>query len=142
MGKLSQGLHALRSVRDTTQVILLSVIIWVLEVVAYILVAKAFALSLDPLAMTLVMAVLALGLSAPSAPGFVGVFEALITSALALYGIQGDEALAFAATLHLVHFVPGTLLGLAAAWKSGLTLSDVSEAEAQHRMESSSHLST
>ena len=41
--------------------------------------------------------------------GFVGVFEGLIITAVGLYGVTGDQAFAFALTVHLIHFIPGTL---------------------------------
>ena len=51
--------------------------------------------------------------------------ETVVVQALALYGVAGDEGLAYAVTLHLIHYVPGTLLGLAFAWKSGLRLGEL-----------------
>ena len=128
--RLSAGLHALKSPSQTAGVIALSVIIWTLETVVYIFAGYAFGLDIGFLGMTLVMAVLTLGLSVPSAPGFVGVFESLIITTVGLFGITGDGAFAFALTVHLIHFIPGTLLGLLFAWRSGLQLNDLQSAGA------------
>lgn len=125
VSRLARGLHALKSPKQTAQVIALSVVVWAIEVVVYVLVAKAFGLTIPTLGLVLTMCLLTLGLVAPSAPGFLGVFETVVVQALALYGVGGDAGLAYAVTLHLIHYVPGTLLGLAFTWKSGLRLGEL-----------------
>lgn len=125
LGKLASGLHVLRRPRRTAAILGLSITIWGLEVVVYGFVAGALGAALPFWGLALVMAILTLGLTAPSAPGFVGVFEALVIPALGLLGVPPEEAAAFALLLHAIHYVPGTLLGLAAAWMSGLGLGDL-----------------
>lgn len=126
--RLSTGLHSLKSLTRTLEVIGLSLVIWTIETSVYVLAAKGFGIEIDFLGMMLVMAVLTLGLTAPSAPGFVGVFEGLIIKAVGLYGIVGPEAVAYAVSVHIIHFVPGTLLGLLFSWRSGLKLGELSRA--------------
>ncbi|MEO1334178.1 MAG: lysylphosphatidylglycerol synthase transmembrane domain-containing protein [Myxococcota bacterium] len=128
VARLSAGLHSLRSPSQTATVIALSILIWTIETSVYVLAGYAFGLDIGFMGMVLVMAVLTLGLSVPSAPGFVGVFEGLIITAVGLYGITGDRAFAIALTVHLIHFIPGTLLGLIFAWRSGLQLTELSAA--------------
>ncbi|MCK6547871.1 flippase-like domain-containing protein [Myxococcota bacterium] len=129
--RLGKGLHTLKSPKETAIVVALSLLIWTLEVVVYFFVQRAFGMSVSPLGLALVMAVLSLGLTAPSAPGFVGVYEGLVIKALAVYGVGDPLAPAFALTLHLIHFVPGTLLGLAFTWKSGLKLREIRTVDAE-----------
>jgi uncharacterized membrane protein YbhN (UPF0104 family) len=57
----------------------------------------------------------------------VGVFEGLVIVGVSLFGISAPLAAAFAIALHLIHYIPGTLLGLAFAWSSGLKLSELKE---------------
>ena len=128
VARLSAGLHILRSPSQTAIVIFLSLAIWTIETSVYVLAGFAFGFDIGFLGMVLVMAVLTLGLSVPSAPGFVGVFEGLIITAVGLYGVTGDQAFAFAVAVHLIHFVPGTLLGLLFAWRSGLRLTELRSA--------------
>ena len=123
--RLAAGLHSLRSPSQTALVIALSLVIWTIETSVYVLAGYAFGLNIGFMGMVLVMAVLTLGLSVPSAPGFVGVFEGLIITAVGLYGVQGESAFAFALTVHLIHFIPGTLLGVFFAWRSGLQLAEL-----------------
>ncbi len=128
IAKLTEGIRSLKSGAQTARVIALSIFVWTAEVAVYVLIARAFGLEIPVLGLVLVMCVLTLGLVAPSAPGFVGVFEAMVIEALALYTIAGPAAVAFAVTLHLIHYVPGTVLGLAFTWRSGLRLGDIRNA--------------
>ncbi|MEQ8276481.1 MAG: lysylphosphatidylglycerol synthase transmembrane domain-containing protein [Deltaproteobacteria bacterium] len=126
--RLAEGLHSLKSLSRTLEVIALSLLIWTIETSVYVLAGYAYGLEVPVLGMALVMSVLTLGLSVPSGPGFVGVFEGLIIQAVGLYGIVGPDAVAYALSVHMIHFVPGTLLGLAFSWRSGLKLSELGTA--------------
>lgn len=119
------GLGVLRQPGPTAGVLALSVAIWLLEVGVYALAQKAFGLTIPPEGLICVMAILTLGLTAPSAPGFVGVFEGLIIAAVGLYGVGEPLAPAFAIAMHLIHYVPVTLLGLGFAWRSGLRIREL-----------------
>ncbi len=123
--RLGEGLHVLRSARQTAEVLLLSIAVWALEIVVYVLVGRALGIEVPIHGMALVMAVLTLGLTAPSAPAFVGVFEGLVVAAIGLYGVGAPEAPAFAVAMHLIHFLPGTLLGAAASWRLGLKVREL-----------------
>jgi uncharacterized protein (TIRG00374 family) len=128
VGRLGRGLHSLTSASQTVRVAGLSLSIWLIETSVYVLVGQAYDLDVPFLGMVLVMAVLTLGLTVPSGPGFVGLFEGLVVRAVELFGVTGPKAIAFALTVHLVHFLPGTLLGLVFSWRSGLKLRDLRDA--------------
>jgi uncharacterized membrane protein YbhN (UPF0104 family) len=64
--------------------------------------------------------VLIFGIAVPQAPGFVGVFEASIRAVLTLYGVDGNLALAYAATYHITTFIPIVLLGVASLLRTSL----------------------
>lgn len=126
--RLAGGLHTLRRPIDTLKVITLSIVIWSGEVTVYVIAQHALGLNLSVLSWTLVMAVLTLGLTAPSAPGFVGVYEGIVIAALNLYGVGSPAGPAFAITMHVVHYFPGTLLGLLSSWRSGLHIRELKSA--------------
>ncbi len=125
ISKLAKGLGTLRNPAATAKVVLLSLVIWAGEALVYVVAERAFGLDLSYTQMCLVMAVLTFGLMAPSGPGFFGVYEGLVIAALAVYGIGEPAAPAFAITMHAIHFIPGTLLGVVFAWKSGLQLKEI-----------------
>ena len=58
-----------------------------------------------------VFAVSGLGMLLPSSPGAIGVYEAVIVTALKHYGVGSDEALALALFSHMAQFLPVTLAG-------------------------------
>jgi uncharacterized membrane protein YbhN (UPF0104 family) len=58
-----------------------------------------------------VFAVSGLGMLLPSSPGAIGVYEAVIVTALKHYGVGSDEALALALFSHMAQFIPVTLAG-------------------------------
>jgi glycosyltransferase 2 family protein len=128
--RLSKGLHTLRSAKATLAVLALSLAIWSIEVGVYLLAQRAFGLEVPTHGMVLVMAVLTLGLTMPSAPAFVGVFEGLVIAAVAVYGVGSTLGTAFALAMHLIHFIPGTLLGAFFTWRMGLRLRELRTVEA------------
>ena len=58
-----------------------------------------------------VLAFVGVGISVPSAPGYVGVFHAAATAALEVFGVSRSAALAFALLYHASVIVPTTLVG-------------------------------
>lgn len=127
--KLARGLSTLKSPRATLLVVVTSVVVWGIEVVVWGLVQHGMGLDMPVHGLVLVMAVLTLGLTAPSAPAFVGVFEGLVIAAVALYGVAGPPAAAFAIAMHVVHFSVGTALGALSAWRLGLRVAELRAAD-------------
>jgi uncharacterized protein (TIRG00374 family) len=105
---------ALRGVR-ALRVALLSFAAWGAWAVGAWLVASSLHISLSPLEVIFVTAVLNLGVAIPSSPGFIGTFQWLSVSALGLLGVGHIDAFAFSILLHAVWFVPTTLAGVALA---------------------------
>lgn len=69
---------------------------------------------------------LGVGLSLPSAPGFVGTFQFFTVAALALYGVEVSQALTFSVILHASFFLPVTLVGWAILAAEHVTLKQLS----------------
>ncbi|MBK8013833.1 MAG: flippase-like domain-containing protein [Deltaproteobacteria bacterium] len=124
--KLARGVAVLRDRKRTVSIVLLSVGIWLSEVAIYAVIQRAFGLAIPLSGLALVMCVLTLGLTVPSSPGFVGVYEGLIIATLSLYSQDTHGvAAAFALMMHLVHYVPVTLLGLFIVSRRGLKLREL-----------------
>jgi uncharacterized membrane protein YbhN (UPF0104 family) len=73
--------------------------------------------------------VVAIAVSVPSAPGFIGSYQLGWVLALAIFGIAESEAVALSIVLHLTQFVAVIGAGLYSLWMTGMTLREV-EAEA------------
>jgi hypothetical protein len=77
-------------------------------------------MSLPFVAALFLLAVLEVGVAVPSAPGKLGVFHYLCVLALGVFGVQRQEAIAYAVLLHVVVFVPPSLLGALFLWWESL----------------------
>lgn len=71
----------------------------------------------------------ALGMAVPSTPGAFGVFEAAVVFALSLFGIGKGEALAAGLVLHMIQYIPVTVVGALILAKSGLDLRKIRESD-------------
>jgi uncharacterized protein (TIRG00374 family) len=113
------GLQVLRSGRA-------SLITWLWSLAVYILAAStnyvlfaAMDLRLPVYVGLLLMVVLHIGAAPPALPGRIGVFHGIAVLTLTAFGISSSMALAYGALLHLLIYIPPTLLGLLVlTWRS------------------------
>lgn len=103
---LSEPLNSSRTVLVT-----LSLAAWLAWAVAAVLTARAVGIELTVLEAVFVTAAINLGVAIPSSPGFVGTYQWLGVSALALFGVGQEAGLAFAIAMQAVWYVPTTLVG-------------------------------
>jgi uncharacterized membrane protein YbhN (UPF0104 family) len=89
----------------------ISLAAWAMWAVAAWLVARSLGIELSPVEALFVTGVINLGLAIPSSPGFIGTYQWLGVSALALLGVGTDPALAFAILMHAVWYVPTLVVG-------------------------------
>lgn len=92
--------------------LLLTGLVWTIEVVMVYMVAASVGLPLALGNALLVLLVLAMGSMVPSSPGQVGTYEFVGLAALALVALQGPLALAFIVLLHLLTLVGSTTIGV------------------------------
>jgi glycosyltransferase 2 family protein len=104
----------------------ISLAAWGTWAVGAILVGRAVGVELSLVDAIFVTAALNLGVAIPSSPGFVGTYQWLGVSALALFGVGRAEGLAFAICMQAVWYVPTTIVGAVilvahakGAWRSG-----------------------
>ena len=119
---MRQGLAVLKSPTRLAGVVAWSVVLWLVNALSFYLAFFAFDLPVSYTGAVVLQGVLAFGIAVPSAPGYVGPFEAVITAVLALYGIGASQAVAYAVGYHLTTFVPITVLGVWSATRTGLGL--------------------
>jgi uncharacterized protein (TIRG00374 family) len=107
-----QGLVVLRAPTRLLLVVFWSLVLWMVNALAFYVGFAAFDIPVSYLGALLMQGLLVLGISIPSTPGFFGPFEAVIVAVLALYGVPADTAFTYAISFHVTSFVPITLLGL------------------------------
>ncbi len=115
------GLEALRSPRSIFMVFLTSVVIWLLETAKYWFVTFAFDFSISFFALMLMNGIVNLATTIPSAPGYVGTFDAPGIAVLIAYGVAPGVAAGYTLTLHAALWLPITLLGAYYMAREGLS---------------------
>lgn len=118
------SLAVLRNHRDTLQLLGWSAAVWGTAILVNVLVLDALQIRVAPISAVFVLLVVQLGISLPSAPATIGLFEYLCMVSLLFFGVEATEALSFGILLHVIVFVPSTLVGLLLFWTSGVTLGE------------------
>ena len=124
MNKFLDGLAALRSPFNVLMVFLTSVIIWLLETGKYWFVMHAFNFNVSFFALMLMNGIVNLATTIPSAPGYIGTFDAPGIAVLTAYGVDQATAAGYTLTLHVALWLPITLLGAYYMTREGLKWND------------------
>jgi uncharacterized protein (TIRG00374 family) len=122
------GLESLRNFRSVIMIFFTSIVIWLLETVKYWFVMQAFSFTVSFFALLLMNGVVNLATTLPSAPGYVGTFDAPGIAVLTLYGVDSATAIAYTLVLHAALWLPITLLGIYYMIREGLGWSDFGRA--------------
>lgn len=105
------GLASLRSPLDIAMVLATSVVIWLLETGKYWFVMVAFKFRVSFFALMLMNGIVNLATTIPSAPGYVGTFDAPGIAVLEAFGIPSGTATGYTLVLHAALWLPITMLG-------------------------------
>jgi glycosyltransferase 2 family protein len=124
------GLSVLRSPVRFAVVLFWAVVHWLCNGFAFWLGFLAVGIRVPFGAALFLQGVIAIGVAAPAAPGFFGVFEFFGVLGLGLFGVPKAQATAWAIGYHLLSFAPITIIG---AWyfiRMGVHLKDVKAVQA------------
>jgi hypothetical protein len=124
MLKFLDGLASLRSPINILMVFITSIIIWLLETVKYWFVMHAFTFTVSFFALMLLNGIANLATTIPSAPGYIGTWEAVTKAVLVAFGVSGPEALGYGVVLHVALWLPVTLVGAYYMARDGIKWSD------------------
>jgi uncharacterized protein (TIRG00374 family) len=105
------GLASLRSPLDVLMVLVTSSVIWLLETGKYWLVMHAFPFKVSFFALMLMNGIVNLATTIPSAPGYIGTFDAPGIAVLSAYGVESSLAAGYTLVLHAALWLPITILG-------------------------------
>jgi uncharacterized protein (TIRG00374 family) len=129
MHKFLDGLASLRSPLDILMVFITSVVIWLLETGKYWFVMHAFNFNVSFFALMLMNGIVNLATTIPSAPGYIGTFDAPGIAVLTAYGVDQATAAGYTLVLHVALWLPITLLGAYFLTREGIHWSDSLRAE-------------
>jgi uncharacterized protein (TIRG00374 family) len=122
--KFVGGLAALRSPAGIFMVFVTSVVIWLLETGKYWFVMHAFDFHVSFFALMLMNGIVNLATTIPSAPGYIGTFDAPGIAVLAAYGVPQAIAAGYTLVLHVALWLPITVLGAYFLTREGIHWSD------------------
>ncbi len=110
--KIINSFSFLRTRKILFQVLTLSILIWLLEGGMFILILWVMDFN-NPVAMGyFCMGIINLGILIPSAPGYVGIFQAASVFSFLALGYGESTGLAYGLLVHLAQFIPITLIGI------------------------------
>lgn len=119
------GLETVQQPKRFFQVLGLMLLTWALNVAWYTVLMRAFIPDIRLLWVVFSVAVVSLGVAAPSTPAYIGVFEAAQVAALALFGIPKSLAFAYAVASHTLYFIITVTLGAVGLARDGIGLGEV-----------------
>lgn len=120
--ELLAGLEGLRTPKDLFGTVVCSFGSWMLEASVYWITAHAMNLEVSYPLMLVTVGVVNLAGLIPASPGQLGVFEFFVVTVLTAAGIADGPALAYALVIHLVIWLPVTLVGFVFLARMGLGL--------------------
>jgi uncharacterized protein (TIRG00374 family) len=98
----------------------LTILVWLLESVCFVYFLKKLGVEGALPKGVFCLVVVNLSILVPSAPGYVGVFQAGTVAAFMAMGEDTSTGLAFGVAIHAAQFIPTTLIGVALASLMGL----------------------
>jgi hypothetical protein len=116
---ITSGLSVLRSPARIALVAAWSLVLWLVNGLSFFVMFTAFDIDVR------FTGALALGVSVPSTPGYVGPFEAAIVAVLELYGVPSSKAFSYAMAYHVSTFLPIVLLGFWSLLRTPLAFRDL-----------------
>lgn len=123
------GLQGLRSPLHLLGAVIASYSTWAIEALVYWIVMQAFGLDLGyPVALLVVGTVNLAGLI-PASPGQIGVYEFFASAVMIAVGVNQDVALAYAIVVHIVIWLPVTVVGFIFLLQYGLGWGAITNAQ-------------
>lgn len=119
------GLGALVELRRFARVLLLAALNWGVALLQFFVLVRAFFPDAPLLWAGFVLAVMAMGVAAPSSPGAIGVLEGSVILALSAFGVDPSSGLAVGLTAHLANYALTGVIGAYALARDGLSLGNV-----------------
>ena len=119
------GLRILHKPKNIIASALLSLLVWLPNVMIIYCLLVSFGLKLPIYASFLLLVIIGIGIMIPSAPGFVGTIQYCCVAGLALFSVSKSQALSFSIVYHVGIFIPVTAIGLFCLLIEGLSIAKI-----------------
>lgn len=122
-----RALEVLASPLDFLRLLGWSLCLWLVITAMYLFGLLAFDIQ-APLFMgaVVVTVIVAIAISAPSAPGYIGAFQLGCILSLSMFGVDKTDALAYSIVEHVTQFIAVVLCGVYSLAREGMTLRQIS----------------
>jgi len=127
VSNILKALAFFRTPKRALGVVMLSAIVWLAEGLAFVVVIASLGVEEPWMVGYFMLAVVNLGILLPSAPGYVGVFQACGILAFHVLGLPRELGLAASLLIHICQFLPITVIGLLLASRHGWSLSNMAQ---------------
>lgn len=129
----AQGMHVFRSVGDLVKTCFFSLITWACFLAAYQFTLEAFGIDAPWYTVFVMVGLLAVAISLPSAPGGFGLFQLAIVATFAMLGLDIPMAKALAVSLvaHMINLVPIAVAGIYCLYLENLSFISVTRESAK-----------
>ncbi|HPE06637.1 MAG TPA: lysylphosphatidylglycerol synthase transmembrane domain-containing protein [Smithellaceae bacterium] len=121
------GFQVITDVNRLLYLLLLSAVVWLVDVAAIYTLLLAFGFNLPLLAAFVVMVILIAGIAIPTAPGFIGNWHYACILGLSLFGIAKPEGFSFALVYHFLSMIVVIILGAIFLPFNKLSISDMTK---------------
>jgi len=111
INRFIQGLSSLHSLQDLLLILILSVLIWLVETGVYWFIMQAFPFEISFIHLIFLNGIVNLATTLPSAPGYLGTFDASGIALLSFFNVNQSVAVGYILLLHVALWLPVTLLG-------------------------------
>ena len=129
---VASGLGLLRSPQKMLICLLLTVAVWGLQLLSFVVLAWGFPeIDLTVFEMSAMMVIVLFFIALPSVPGWWGVWEAGGIFALALFGVPRLEAAGFTLISHALQVLPVILIGIGCAMISSINIWQVARTDVE-----------
>lgn len=119
------GLQSLRNIKTVAVVVLLSCVVWTIELSSFYLMSRAFHLDINIADVLFTAICVVLGVMVPAAPGYVGTYEFTGRTALGIVGVEANIAVSFILFLHFFQFFVIFVLGFPSLTAQGISLEEL-----------------
>lgn len=123
------GLGSLRDLKLFGASLVLSVAVWMIEVLMYSLVIRAFSPSIPFYASLLILVLINFGVLLPSAPGYIGTYHYFAKIGLLFFGVSNETAVSFSLLLYALMYLSIAFPGLYFLWRENISLMEIKAKE-------------
>jgi uncharacterized protein (TIRG00374 family) len=111
--------------------VIISFFTWLSMSAALYCVTKALGVSVPPYCIPFVCALLNIGITIPSSPGYVGVYQFLLVYLLSIFGVPKPEGFTISIIYHASWYIPYTVVGFLLLLREHLHIKDIQRLEEQ-----------